>query len=84
MRPLSEQGERESHKLWRSVTEALKRKDHDTATDEKTRIEDMQREEAHQRGESEWQPRLFRKVHGGPGGLEEGEEALDWIIDAKV
>ena len=65
---------------------ALKDRNHDAATDEKTRIEDMQREEAARRQEKgqEWQPKLFRKVRGGPGGPEEGEEDLDWILDANM
>lgn len=46
----------------------------------------MQREEAAQRLQDgkEFQPRLFRAVHGGPGGPEEGEEALDWILDTTM
>lgn len=32
----------------------------------------------------EWRPRLFRHVEGGPGGRDEGEEDLDWIINAEV
>lgn len=68
------------------MTDAIKRKDQETATDEKSRIEDMQREEAAMRvnHEIEWNPQLFRRVHGGHGGTEEGEEDLDWIINAKV
>ena len=86
VRPLEEQDDRESQKLWRPVTEALKAKDHNTATDEKTRIENMQREEASQRASKgvEWHPRLFRRTQGGPGGSEEGEEDLNWVINAKV
>ena len=85
-RPLEEQDERESQKLWHKVTEAIKQKDQEVATDEKSRIEDMQREEAAMRAnnEIEWTPQLFRRVHGGPGGSEEGEADLDWIINAKV
>lgn len=85
-RPLEEQNERESQKLWHLVTEAVKRKDQDTATTEKARIEDMQREEAAKRNNDglDWHPQLFRRVQGGPGGNEEGEEDLDWIISAKV
>ena len=65
---------------------ALKERNHDAATDEKTKIEDRQREEAAKRAEDglEWQPRLFRRVRGGPGGPEEGEEDLDWILDAEM
>ena len=56
------------------------------ATDEKTKIEDMQRDEAAKRVEDgvEWHPRLFRPVKGGPGGSEEGEEDLDWILNANM
>lgn len=59
---------------------------HEAATDEKTRIEDRQREEAAKRAEQgvEWHPRLFRAINSGPGGSEEGEEGLDWIINAHV
>ena len=35
-------------------------------------------------GIAEWQPRLFRKVHPTPGGSEEGEEGLEWIINADM
>jgi hypothetical protein len=85
-RPLSEQDERESQKLWHNVTEAIKRKDQEAATDEKSRIEDMQRSEAARRNDEgvDWHPRLFRRVQGGHGGTEEGEEDLDWIINAKM
>jgi oxysterol-binding protein-related protein 8 len=68
------------------VTRAIKKRDQDTATDEKTRIEDMQRQEAARRADEgvDWNPALFRRVRGGPGGSEEGEEDLDWIINAKM
>ncbi|KMU79465.1 oxysterol-binding protein [Coccidioides immitis RMSCC 3703] len=51
-----------------------------------TKIEDRQREEAAQRADKgvEWRPRLFRRVKGGPGGPEEGEEDLDWILNAVI
>jgi hypothetical protein len=32
----------------------------------------------------DWHPQLFRRVKGGHGGPEEGEEDLDWIINAKM
>lgn len=85
-RPLEQQGERESQKLWYSTVQGLLARDHDVATAEKTKIEDRQREEAAQRAEQgiEWQPRLFRPVRGGPGGSEEGEEGLDFIINAEI
>jgi hypothetical protein len=86
VRPLEEQDERESQRLWLKVVAALKERNHDAATDEKTRIEDRQRAETAQRVEKgiEWKPRLFRPVRGGPGGSEEDEEKLDWILDATM
>ncbi|KAH0126885.1 hypothetical protein KCU67_g17390, partial [Aureobasidium melanogenum] len=49
--------------------------------------EDRQRAEAAERGESEWQPKLFRRTRAGasqgPGDLD-GEENLDWVIDATI
>ncbi|KAI4086132.1 MAG: hypothetical protein LQ348_007251 [Seirophora lacunosa] len=87
VRPLEEQDERESQRLWHRTVLAIKEQNHEAATDEKTKIEDQQREEAAARqkeGEAEWQPRLFRKVRGGPGGTEEGEEDLDWILAANI
>ena len=86
VRSLEEQDERESQKLWYKTVLALKDRNHEVATDEKTRVEDMQRDEAAKRAEEgiDWQPRLFRRVRGGPGGSEEGEEDLDWILNADM
>jgi len=85
-RTLEEQDERESQKLWYNTAEAVKARDHVRATDEKTKIEDMQRDEAARRVEEgiDWHPRLFRPVRGGPGGSEQGEEDLDWILNANI
>ncbi|OMP86509.1 Oxysterol-binding protein-like protein OBPa [Diplodia seriata] len=86
VRPLKEQEDRESQKLWQKVTAAIKQRDQIVATDEKSKIEDMQREEAAKRVDDgvEWHPRLFRPVQGGPGGSEEGMEDLDFIIRTKI
>ena len=86
VRPMDEQGERESQKLWYKTAQAVKERNHELATDEKTKIEDRQRDEAARRVEEgvEWRPTLFRPVRGGPGGSEEGEEDLDWILNAKM
>jgi hypothetical protein len=86
VRPMEEQGERESQRLWHNTVQALLARNHEAATDEKTRIEDRQRDEAAKRADEgvEWRPRLFRPVQGGPGGPDEGEEDLDWIINAQV
>ncbi|KAI9784214.1 MAG: hypothetical protein M1816_001036 [Peltula sp. TS41687] len=86
VRPLEEQDERESQKLWYKVVGALKERNHEVATDEKSRIEDMQRAEAAKRAELgvDWTPKLFRRVRTGPGEPEEGEDGLDWILSAHI
>lgn len=83
---MEEQEDRESQKLWFKTAKAVKERNHEVATDEKTFIEDMQRDEAAKRAEEgvEWTPRLFRPVKGGPGGPEEDEEDLDWILNATM
>lgn len=77
-RPISEQGPRESQRLWQPTTLAIKKADQKTATDEKTRVEDEQRREAAERGEEPWKSKLFKPAPAGD------EEQLDWIIDAEV
>ena len=77
-RPLEEQAPRESQKLWGTTVQALKKADQNTATSEKTRIEDEQRKEAAERGEAAWQPNLFKKAPPGD------EEKLDWVIAYEV
>lgn len=86
VRPLEEQSDRESQKLWHKTVIAIKEQNHVAATDEKTKIEDMQRDEAAKRVEQgiEWQPRFFRKVRAGPGESEEGEGDLDWILNTDM
>ncbi|KOS36668.1 hypothetical protein ACN38_g12571 [Penicillium nordicum] len=83
---MEEQGERESQRLWHNTVQALLSRNHEAATDEKTKIEDRQRDEAAKRADEgvEWHPRLFRPIQGGPSGPDEGEEDLDWIINAQV
>ena len=65
---------------------AIKDSNHTAATEEKSKVEDRQRDETAKRAEQgiEWQPKLFRPVRGGPGGPEEGEEDLDWILNANM
>jgi oxysterol-binding protein-related protein 8 len=85
-RPLEEQTERESQKLWHETVLAVNARDHEKATDEKSKIEDRQREEASRRAAEgwEWRPKLFRSVRSGPGESEEGEGDLDWILSATM
>ncbi|OAA32668.1 Oxysterol-binding protein [Moelleriella libera RCEF 2490] len=82
VRPIAEQEERESQRLWLSTAKAVKERNHELATDEKTKIEDRQREEAAARASdgTEWQPRLFRRVKSDDG---VGED-LEWIIHSSV
>lgn len=86
VRPIQDQWDRESQRLWEKTSTAVKERNHEAATDEKTKIEDRQREEAAQRAHNgiEWHPQLFRPVLSASGAIEEGEEGLEWIIDANV
>ncbi|KAL9633718.1 MAG: hypothetical protein Q9164_004538 [Protoblastenia rupestris] len=86
VRPIEEQEERESQRLWYKTVQSIKEGNHNAATDEKSKIEDRQREETAKRQEQgiEWHPKYFRPIRGGPGGSEEGEEDLDWILDANI
>ena len=86
VRPIEDQDERESQRLWASTAKAVRERNHELATDEKTRIEDRQREEAAARVNDgvEWHPRLFRRTEGGPRGRDEGEEDLEWILNATM
>lgn len=84
-RPLDEQEPTESQRLWHKTVQALKKRDQDAATTEKSKIEDEQRDLASKRGgEESWKPKLFRPVQGGAGGSEEGEENLDWIVNLRM
>lgn len=82
VRPLAEQEERESQRLWASTAKAVKETNHEAATDEKTKIEDRQRQEAAARAQDgvDWHPRLFRRVKSGDG---VGDD-LEWIIHTPV
>jgi len=64
VRPLEEQEDRESRKLWNVVTNAIIKRDQATATDAKSAIEDRQREETRIRDSDgvTWQPRFFKQI----------------------
>nr|XP_023660692.1 oxysterol-binding protein-related protein 5-like isoform X1 [Paramormyrops kingsleyae]XP_023660698.1 oxysterol-binding protein-related protein 5-like isoform X1 [Paramormyrops kingsleyae] len=57
--PLDLQGEFESQRLWQHVTSAIVNQDQELATQEKFVLEEAQRQEARQRGDIAWTPRLF-------------------------
>lgn len=67
VRPLQEQGNLESRRLWHKVIIALGKRDHETATSEKSFIEDKQRQDARTRAEEgiEFHPKLFKPAHDG-------------------
>ncbi|RLV95133.1 Oxysterol-binding protein-like protein OBPalpha [Spathaspora sp. JA1] len=64
VRSLDEQWEFESRKLWKSTIDALAKRDHNLATEEKFKVENEQRERAKKRVEDgvEFYPKLFRPV----------------------
>jgi len=86
VRPLEEHHENESQKLWRKTAQAVREKNHELATDEKTKIEDKQREEAAKRNAAgvEWHPHLFRGVKPEIDGYDEDIGNLEWIINATM
>ncbi|XP_046752060.1 oxysterol-binding protein-related protein 9 isoform X2 [Diprion similis] len=67
VKPVSEQEECESRKVWREVTAGLRLNDMDRATVAKYSIEQRQREEARLRKESNvpWQTKLFKETKDG-------------------
>ena len=62
--PLENQGEWESEKLWLAVTNAINNDDQNAATEEKTKLEEAQRERAKERKMmgQEWLPKYFVQV----------------------
>lgn len=64
VRPLEEQGEYESRRLWRPTIIALGQRNHEVATDEKYKVEQEQREFAKAREDAgqQFQPKLFIPV----------------------
>ncbi|KAI9255198.1 hypothetical protein BDA99DRAFT_518159 [Phascolomyces articulosus] len=63
--PDDEQDEYESRRLWSKVTAAIKNRDMDTATSEKTLVEDSQRAKARDRDEKghTWHPTFFDEIN---------------------
>lgn len=57
---IDQQGEFESERLWQHVTRAIGERDQNQATQEKFVLEEAQRNEARERGERPWSPRLFQ------------------------
>ncbi|EWC43590.1 hypothetical protein DRE_01477 [Drechslerella stenobrocha 248] len=77
VRPISEQSDKESQRLWEPTITALLKRDQDTATDEKVKVEEKQRSDTRKREADgiEWVPQLFRPT---------SDFGLDFIINANV
>ncbi|CAG0919492.1 unnamed protein product [Notodromas monacha] len=67
--PMEKQGPWESEKLWQFVTASIRNGDQVAATEEKTKLEDLQRKMAKERKEKgdDWKPKYFER------GLNDGE-----------
>ncbi|KAM6893918.1 oxysterol-binding protein-related protein 11-like [Xenentodon cancila] len=67
VRPIEKQGPTESRRLWQHVTEALRQKDIEKATEHKKILEDRQRTEEKHRAETEtpWRTRYFDRDGDG-------------------
>lgn len=77
VRPLEEQLDRESCKLWGPTIKALGERNHELATEEKAKIENEQRQMAKVRAEKgiEFLPKLFKKVTNS-----ESSEGLEYVL----
>lgn len=77
-RPLSEQLENESERLWKPTIDALSQRNHDLATEEKAKVENQQRVNAQKRLEDgvDFLPRLFKQVD--PSEL--SEQDLEYVL----
>lgn len=81
IRSLNQQGEFESRKLWKNVTDALGERNHEIATNEKFKIEEMQRNDAKKRIQDgvEFHPKLFKSIPIDNSN-KFGNENLEFII----
>nr|AZQ56707.1 oxysterol-binding protein [Suhomyces bokatorum] len=78
VRPISEQWEYESRRLWEPTLKGLSKRDHELATEEKFKVENEQRIQAKKRAELgvEFHPRLFRAAKD----LEQDIKDLEYVI----
>ncbi|XP_053734519.1 oxysterol-binding protein-related protein 11-like [Synchiropus splendidus] len=67
VRPIEKQGPTESRRLWQHVTDALRQKEIEKATEHKRVLEERQRSEERHRAETEtaWRTRYFNKEGDG-------------------
>lgn len=66
VKPIEQQLENESRRLWKSTIDALEDRDHNLATEEKSKVEEEQREKAKKRAEEgiSFVPSLFDETDG--------------------
>lgn len=85
VRPLEEQGQYESRKLWKPTIDALARRDHTVATEEKFAVEDEQRNLAKKRIDDgvEFHPKFFRPVNEKEVELQDLEYVIYKKFDLK-
>ncbi|CAK7898765.1 oxysterol-binding protein homolog 7 [[Candida] anglica] len=78
VRPLEEQYDNESRKLWYPTIQGLRKRDHDLATSEKFKVENEQREQAKKRIEDgvDFHPKLFKTVDNVAG----KDDELEYLI----
>lgn len=71
VKPIEEQNDYESRKLWLKTVQALDKRDHEEATNEKFKVEDDQRVLAKERSEKqiEYEQRLFRLADSSSSNL---------------
>jgi len=90
VQPESEQEPNESRRLWSKLTEAIKNKDMEAATDAKTEVEDAQRESVRRREQFgvKHEPRFFKmeddgrwvpKIHFPDDAVEAERVVKEWI-----
>lgn len=79
VRPISEQGELESQRVWSSTADALRVEDYGTAMKEKTAVEEHQRKLRRERDEAgeTWEPKYFRNVTDPAHLIEEVDRRKD-------
>lgn len=83
VRPLEEQLENESRRLWKPTIDALAQRNHPLATEEKAKVENEQRQIAKKRAEDDvdFHPKLFRAVNPSETELKDLEYVLYKNID---
>ena len=79
--PEPEQDEYESRRLWSKVNEAILANDMETATEEKSKVEDTQRMNVRGRMADgiEWVPRFFTR--DGKAGIHVLRGVQQWVLD---